>query len=70
MIRSKYTLFVEDYPETGKHMFFCTRNQAMVLVDEELREALSIGLIVGGSITIPHLRRAFQAWRDLDRAES
>jgi AhpD family alkylhydroperoxidase len=28
----------------------------------ELEEALSIALIVGGSITIPHLRRAFQAW--------
>lgn len=26
--------------------------------DEELFEALSVGLVVGGSITIPHLRRA------------
>ena len=33
--------------------------------DEELEEALSIALIVGGSITIPHLRRAFKAWDDL-----
>lgn len=31
----------------------------------ELEEALTIGLIVGGSITIPHLRRALQAWDEL-----
>lgn len=33
--------------------------------DDELEEALSIGLVVGGSITIPHLRRAFQMWDEL-----
>ena len=33
--------------------------------DEELEEALAIGLVVGGSITIPHLRRAYQAWDEL-----
>lgn len=33
--------------------------------DNELEEALSIGLVVGGSITIPHLRRALQAWDEL-----
>lgn len=31
----------------------------------ELEEALSIGLVVGGSITIPHLRRAFRAWEEM-----
>ena len=35
------------------------------VTSEELEEALTIGLIVGGSITIPHLRRAFQAWDEL-----
>lgn len=35
--------------------------------DEELVEALSIGLIVGGSITIPHLRRAFETWEGLKK---
>ena len=30
--------------------------------DAELEEALAIALVVGGSITIPHLRRAFAAW--------
>ena len=33
--------------------------------DEELEEALSIALIVGGSITIPHLRRAYESWDEL-----
>lgn len=35
------------------------------VTDEEIREAFSIGLIVGGSITIPHLRRAFEIWDEL-----
>jgi len=30
--------------------------------DAELEEALAIAMVVGGSITIPHLRRAFAAW--------
>jgi len=33
--------------------------------DQELDEALAIGLVVGGSITIPHLRRTFEAWDEL-----
>ena len=33
--------------------------------DDELVEALSIGMIVGGTITIPHLRRALKAWSEL-----
>jgi len=35
--------------------------------DDELEEALSIGLVVGGSITIPHLRRAFETWDELKK---
>jgi AhpD family alkylhydroperoxidase len=35
------------------------------VTDKELEEALSIGLVVGGSITIPHLRRAFKAWEEI-----
>jgi AhpD family alkylhydroperoxidase len=37
--------------------------------DDELEEALAIGLVVGGSITIPHLRRAFEAWDELKGTE-
>lgn len=33
--------------------------------NEELEELLSIGLVIGGSITIPHLRRAYHAWDEL-----
>jgi AhpD family alkylhydroperoxidase len=35
------------------------------VTDEELEEALAIGLIIGGSITIPSLRLAFKAWDEL-----
>ncbi len=35
------------------------------VTSEELVEALGVGLVVGGSITIPHLRRAFRAWDEL-----
>lgn len=32
---------------------------------EEFEEAMAIGLIVGGSIVIPHQRRAFETWDEL-----
>lgn len=35
------------------------------VTDGELEEILSVGLIVGGSITIPHIRRAFRSWEEL-----
>lgn len=35
---------------------------------EELFEALSVGLVVGGSIVIPHLRRAVDTLDQLDAA--
>ena len=35
------------------------------VTSEELQEALAVGVVVGGSITIPHLRRALQAWDEL-----
>jgi AhpD family alkylhydroperoxidase len=38
--------------------------------DEELNEVLGVGLVVGGSITIPHLRRAMRAWQELSRPSS
>ena len=38
--------------------------------DDEMVEALSIGLVVGGSITIPHLRRALQTWDELQTKEA
>ncbi|HET7585585.1 MAG TPA: carboxymuconolactone decarboxylase family protein [Gemmatimonadaceae bacterium] len=32
----------------------------------ELLEALSVGLVVGGSIVIPHLRRAVHRWSEIE----
>ncbi len=36
------------------------------ITSAELEEALSVGLIIGGSIVIPHLRRAFRVWEELE----
>ncbi len=34
--------------------------------DQEFDESMSIGLVIGGSITIPHLRRAYRMWTELN----
>jgi ribonuclease HI len=36
--------------------------------DAELHDAMNVGLVVGGSIVIPHLRRAFARIEELRRA--
>lgn len=33
--------------------------------DDELQDAMNVGLVVGGSIVIPHLRRAFARIEEL-----
>ena len=33
---------------------------------DEMFESLSVGLVVGGSIVIPHLRRAVDRWNELE----
>jgi len=50
------------------HIIECLKAGA---TDAELHESLSIALIVGGSITIPHLRYAFEMLeeaREMERA--
>jgi len=37
------------------------------LTDDEFMEAMEVGLVVGGSITIPHIRRAVDYWEKLVR---
>jgi AhpD family alkylhydroperoxidase len=37
------------------------------ITTEEFQESLSVGLIVGGSIVIPHLRRAAERWEELGK---
>jgi alkylhydroperoxidase/carboxymuconolactone decarboxylase family protein YurZ len=36
------------------------------LKKEEIMEALSIATLVGGTIVIPHLRRAYEFWEALE----
>jgi len=45
------------------------RCHEMGVTDGELAEALDIGVIVGGTITIPHLRRAYRIWEELKAIE-
>ncbi len=40
------------------------------VTDEELMEAFNVGLIVGGSIVIPHLRRAVALVDELNEEEA
>lgn len=37
------------------------------ITKEEVAEALSIATLVGGTIVIPHLRRAYEYWDALDQ---
>jgi AhpD family alkylhydroperoxidase len=46
-------------------LYHLVRCRELGVTDKELEEALAIGLVVGGSITIPHLRRAFKTWEEL-----
>jgi AhpD family alkylhydroperoxidase len=39
------------------------------VTNDEMFEAFSVGLVVGGSIVIPHLRRAVDRLDELDREE-
>jgi AhpD family alkylhydroperoxidase len=36
------------------------------VTEAEMIEAMDVGLVVGGSITIPHIRRALKSWGELD----
>ena len=45
--------------------YHLNRCSELNITDPEIEEALAIGLIIGGSITIPELRRAFKHWDEL-----
>ncbi len=36
---------------------------------EEVMETLSIATLVGGTIVVPHLRRAYEYWEELEQQE-
>ena len=38
--------------------------------DGELQEVLAVGLVIGGSIVIPHLRRAVRTWEETAEGEA
>ena len=40
MVRSRYTIYIDDYPETGQHLLFNTLTQGIVVVDDEARGAI------------------------------
>lgn len=40
------------------------------ITKQEVVEAMSISLLIGGTIVIPHLRRAFEYWEALEQIES
>jgi AhpD family alkylhydroperoxidase len=46
------------------HLNECMKNN---ITTAELEEIFSVGLIIGGSITIPHIRRAFEFWEELQK---
>ncbi len=46
-------------------LYHLTRCREEGVATAEIEEAVSIGLTVGGSITIPHIRRLWDAWEGL-----
>jgi AhpD family alkylhydroperoxidase len=44
------------------HLIHCHKQG---VTDEEFAEALSVALLIGGSIAIPALRKAFASWDEL-----
>ncbi len=40
------------------------------ITDKELEESVSIALIVGGSIVVPHMRRLFKLWDEIQSNEN
>ncbi|MFT6415281.1 MAG: AhpD family alkylhydroperoxidase [Dokdonia sp.] len=41
----------------------------MGVTKEEVMETLSIGTLIGGTIVIPHLRKAFEYWEALEESK-
>jgi AhpD family alkylhydroperoxidase len=39
--------------------------KSMSITDQEFDEVMAVGLVVGGSITIPHVRRASALWAEM-----
>ena len=48
------------------HLIQCHKERVS---DQEFQETMNVALIVGGSITIPHVRKAFEVWGELKQKE-
>ncbi|MRR09116.1 carboxymuconolactone decarboxylase family protein [bacterium] len=48
------------------HVIQCKK---LGVTQEEFDETMNIALVVGGSITIPHLRKAYEIWDEADNAQ-
>lgn len=46
------------------HILECHKQK---VTDKEIEETFSIAMVVGGSITIPHIRRALKFWDELKK---
>ena len=46
------------------HLIQCQKEG---VTDKEFQETMNVALIVGGSIAIPHVRRAFEVWGELKK---
>ena len=46
-------------------MYHLVQCQELGLSDQELEEAMAIGVVIGGTITIPHHRKALLAWDEM-----
>lgn len=46
-------------------MYHTIRIKELGVTTDEFGEIMSVGLIVGGSITIPHVRRAYKLWEEM-----
>ncbi len=51
-------------------MYHLIRCREEGVTDTELEETLAVGLIVGGSITIPHIRRVWDAWDKMKQSDN
>jgi AhpD family alkylhydroperoxidase len=50
-------------------MYHLIRCREESVTDSELEETLAIGLMAGGSITIPHIRTARMVWEEMKQHE-
>ncbi len=46
-------------------LYHLVRCEEEGITDAELEELVNVALVVGGSITIPHVRRLYDAWEEM-----